>query len=74
MTNDIFLYDKSDQLFAQQLSSQINLDFIPYELSKFNNGELFVKIPYDVKDRNVFILVKTSKEIQNFQDIIFVVV
>ncbi len=70
---DVFFYDKSDQDFALQIATRLNMEAFTYDLSTFRNGEFFVKIPYDLENRNVFILVKTSKEIQNFQNIVFVV-
>ena len=70
---DVFLYDKSDQTLALQISSRLNMEAFTYDLSTFCNGEFFVRMPYDLENRNIFILVKTSKEIQNFQNIVFVV-
>lgn len=70
---DVFLYDKSDQTLALQISSRLNMEAFTYDLSTFHNGEFFVRMPYDLENRNIFILVKTSKEIQNFQNIVFVV-
>ena len=70
---DVFLYDKSDQTLALQISSRLNMEAFTYDLSTFHNGEFFVRLPYDLENRNIFILVKTSKEIQNFQNIVFVV-
>lgn len=70
---DVFLYDKLDQNLALQIASPLNMEAFPYEISKFRNGELFVKIPYEIENRNIFILVKTSKEFLNFQNVVFVV-
>lgn len=73
MINDILLYDKYDYRLAQNIAKKLQINSVPYEILKFNNGELFAKVDCNVKGKNIFILVKTSKEIQNFQNIIFVV-
>lgn len=70
---DVFLYYKSDKNLALSIASHLNMEAFTYDFFTFHNGESFVKIPYEIENRNVFILVKTSKEIQNFQNIVFVV-
>ena len=69
----IFLYNDQDNVFIQNFLIQEKIIFIQYKFLNFPGGEFFVKITHNVWDKNVFVLVNTSNDIDNFQKIIFVI-
>ncbi len=68
--SNIFLYNAID---VPPLAKIDDIEFCPYRLSHFNNGEIFVTLHCDVGDKNVFVWVDTLKEVDNFQKSVFVV-
>jgi len=56
---------------TEHLAQKINVTKGKYLLKKFSDGELFVKLEQDVKDKDVFVVASTQTPAENIMELFF---